>query len=628
MSQRKTGLSRDLYRRHYRPNQRLTSAFAGRLAKLNLVRSSKKILRQGGRAKDVCLWIGEKPGWYLQGFWAELYTLWHGRPPIIPIPIANLSIRVVGAARSGKTTSAINPAMLSAIKQRMPVVLYEYKADESGSGGQMDFLVPYALQHRYNPPYFFAPGREYSDIFNPVDLLRDYNDAATARTLAVTLIENTQGDSTSSDGFFGPASESLVEGLIRLAKFSRYPDMAMAYTFLKLPDFPKRIAAAIERQVLPNLLAVPFTQVFQVKDSERTVGSIVAGALNSLMGFMQRDLLLSMMGTSTIISDKLASGAVRPGEEYKALILGQGEMVVCQSDIFRQEAVNPLLASLVVMMTNLNCSEHRQDPYILCLDENSTLIMNQQANWPNLHRSKKLVVISGYQNAAQMREALNQDRFQYLESGMQIGFFFRPSHGDTAEELSRLFGERETVLETRTQSRSHGVGGGTSHSRSQQVQKERLIDASRINSFDNGECVYVHPQCGTDRDGYGMPFYMPLVPVGKGYFDREKQCQQLWKEKVLPRLIAKQQSLRGLKDFDPAAVREWMAARDLPERSPNDLKEAAKSRWIDEQLNLRWDEAERILPPATAAAAPAGSTGMSRGGESERRGRLVKDPFT
>lgn len=583
MSRRKTGLDKTLYRTHYRPGQRVTAAFAGRLAKLNLVRSSKAILRQGRNAKDVCLWIGDLPSWYLKGCWAELYTLWHGNPPIVPLPLANLSVRVVGAARSGKTTSAINPAMVSAIEQGMPICLYEYKADELGKGGQIDFLVPLALKHGYRV-HIFAPGRDYSCVFNPVDLLQDYNDAATARTLAKTLIENVQGANSSADGFFGPAGERLVEGLIRLAKFSKYPDLAMAFAFLKLPDFAKRLVKAIEAGTIPPLLAVPFTQTGQLADVERTVGGIIAGALNSLSDFIQYDLLLSMMGKTNC--------PVR---------LGHKEMVVVQSDIFREKAVNPLLASIVVMMTNLNCSRHRKDPFVLCLDENSTLIMEQQANWPNLHRSKKLVVISGYQNNSQMSESLGAEKFQYFESGMQIGFFFRPSHGETAEQLSKLLGDREVVMQNTSASRNFGGNGGGSRSVNLQVSREPLIGADRINNFTNGECILVHPECGTDRNGWGMPWYFSRVPLGKKYFKLEGKCQALWDEKIRARAIREQRHYKDL------AQKEKIYARmNSEERNTEGAKDALDvlvlvevECWIDTldkaQLDRLFDDTKRWL---------------------------------
>ena len=596
----KTGIDRSLYRKRYKSGQRVTAAFAGRLAKLNLVRSSKKLLRQGRGAKDPCLWIGELPPWYLQGWWAELYTLWHGNPPVTPLPLANLSIRVVGAARSGKTTSAINPLMRSAILQKLPFCLYEYKADERGQGGQMDFLMPYALKHGYRP-YVFAPGRDYSDVFNPLDMLRDHEDAAMARTLAKTLIENTEGEGSSSDGFFGPAGENVVEGAIRLAKYSCYKHLPMAYTLIKLPKLAERLLWAVERQTLPELLTVPFTQIMQNAKSERTLGSILSGASNALMTFMQRDLLLSMMGTTTLIADKLRQKAerglsIRAGEEYRELILGPGEAVFFQSDISRETAINPLLASLLAMMTNLNCSEQRQDPFVLCLDENSTLIMSQQANWPNLHRSKKLVIISGYQNAAQMREALSPERFQYLESGMQIGFFFRPSHAATARDIAELFGKREAVVESRSVSRSFGYGSGGSRSANFQLKDEPLIEADRLNNFGSGECILVHPACGTNRDGWGMPWYLSQVDVGRQYFQEETHCQQLWQEKVFPRAIARQKQRQGLDNIDRAAVERWMEAREMPLRDNRDLEEGAKSMWIEAQLLLCREEAERLLP--------------------------------
>jgi type IV secretion system protein VirD4 len=50
------------------------------------------------------------------------------------------------------------------------------------------------------------------------------------------------------------------------------------------------------------------------------------------------------------------------GSTNISTVLQRQEILVFQSDIFRQDVINPLLAAIINVIVNLNCSLQRQDP--------------------------------------------------------------------------------------------------------------------------------------------------------------------------------------------------------------------------------------------------------------------------
>jgi type IV secretion system protein VirD4 len=163
-------------------NGKLASA---RWAKGGEKRRARKRARKqiaSGKANDACLWIGHSP---------EKSGLF--QPSGVVVPDANQSAVILGRPKSGKTFSAINPMVRSPIQQGMSVVLYEYKADDDGRGGQMQFLATLAARHGYKLNVF-APGRDYSCTINPLDFIEDEADDTTATVLAEVLHKNLKAD--------------------------------------------------------------------------------------------------------------------------------------------------------------------------------------------------------------------------------------------------------------------------------------------------------------------------------------------------------------------------------------------------------------------------------------------------
>ncbi|HEY9817892.1 MAG TPA: hypothetical protein V6D20_19115, partial [Candidatus Obscuribacterales bacterium] len=215
--------------------QHLTSGrFAQRGDKLKASRQAYQQLNSRD-ADEVVLWCGSPPDALHNGLMAGLATAVTGQPPTVYVPDANRSAVVIGKAGSGKTFSVIDPMVVSAINQGHPILLYDYKADAYGKGGQISYLATLAARHQYNVQVF-APGRPYSCIINPLDFLQDANDSTTAGVLAEVFHRNLTRGGGKADAFFGPAGQRLIQALIQFAKSTQYPDLAMAFCVVQLPN--------------------------------------------------------------------------------------------------------------------------------------------------------------------------------------------------------------------------------------------------------------------------------------------------------------------------------------------------------------------------------------------------------
>jgi type IV secretion system protein VirD4 len=521
-----------------------TGRWAGATEKLSALKTAKGQL-QSSKINDVVLWCGSPEKWQMKWIFPQLITLLRGYPPTLFLPNANQSVAVIGAANSGKTFSVLNPLCASAIKQNMPIVLYDYKADDNGEGGQIAYLTSFAVRHGYDLR-IFSPGRDYTCIINPLDFLSDENDDTTAAVLAQVFHKNLKGDTGKGDAFFGPAGQRLIQGLMQFAKSTRYPDLAMAFSVLQLENLPQRLAVAATSGHLPPFVKVAFAQLIAASDSEKTTASIISTAADILTRFMSPRILPSLIGKTNV-----------------PLILAEKEMLVFQSDIFRQDVLNPLIAALINIVMQKNFSIQRTVPIVFCGDEFPTIFIPKSPTWANEHRSKGYVGIYGFQSLAQLREGYGDEASDILLSGLGTQFWFDPNHYKTAEEWQRSLGEVEVWVKSKSSSRSGGSGGG-GRSSNEQIHRKPLITADEIMGFGQGECILRNPVF-RGRKRSKLPWHIKRINIPKSDQKVADDCEEYWRNRLRPDLTA----------------------REKEHRPPIDM---------EQELQLRIKEAERLLP--------------------------------
>jgi type IV secretory pathway TraG/TraD family ATPase VirD4 len=513
-------------------SKRTNAHLADKLTRLNLCRQAIKQLKLKD-IESVCLYSGFFKEWQTNPLilWLYIYVL--NREPALFVPTANPGIEVVGAPGMGKTFCAIDPLLISAIDQGFSIILYDYKGSQyGGKGGQMPYIGAYAARHKYKVKVF-APGKDYTCTLNPEDYIEDSSDRTMAETLAETLHENLRKTTGKTDNFFGPAGKRVLFSSFLLAKNTQYPDLVMAFAFLQLSELGKRLNYAREQNnpVLTVWNYVAFSQYMTFAQAGETSEGILGGAQDISSVFIQPDLMPCILGQSNVSLD-----------------LSEREILIFQSNESRRKVYNPLIAALIEITVNRNFSYQRKTPLVLSLDEYPTIKIKESVQWPNLHRSKGLVQIIGYQNEAQVIGEYDKESLNSVRTGLKCKFLFNPMNEDNEIKLSKSFGEKEVVIKNK----SYSYNGGKS-SRGTTISEQRvmtpLIRSDDIRGMPQGACIYTSPEL-KKRKRANIPWKIDKIKVSWFQKRTKKKCVELWFGKILPTLRRREQSRRG-DNFNP-----------------------------------------------------------------------------
>ncbi len=476
------------------------------------------------KRQPVTLWSG-KPTYWFNGQWrglsARLQTLL-GASPTVWLPHAERGTLVIGAPGSGKTFSVIDRMVESAFQQGFPVIIYDKK------GEQMKLHAPLAVRYGYDVQVF-APGEAYSGVINPLDFMRDAQDAVMATEIGQVIARNASPGESKGNEFFEKAGELMAKGLVQLAKSSPYPDLAMVYAIIQLPNLVDRIYHAVHRPdnhplKMDRWIASSFSQLLSSKDAEKTVAGIKATAEATYSSFIQKDLLRAFIGRSTI-----------------PVVLEGKKCIIFKLDDQRRAVVGPLLAAAIHLCVVSNLSRVRSDPFVYCLDEFPSLKFDRMDQWANEYRSAGGVPIVGIQSLNQLYNLYGDKKGAAIASALSTHILFNPGDLETAEKYSKRYGEVEVLIKSRSTGSSMGQQTSRSVNWSEQLQKKPLISADEILRFPQGKCVITSPAYGTGTEAL---FPYPLkIPVRYGDLKRSKESESLWDTRIRPQLEKRAASL-------------------------------------------------------------------------------------
>ena len=412
------------------------------------------------------------------------------------LPDAQRGTSVIGAAGSGKTFSVIDPLIRSTFDQGFPMCLYDFKYP-----AQTKRAVAYAMKRGYQVRVF-APGFPESETCNPLDLLKDSEDAIAAGQLTQTISRNfDRGDNGGGDKFFEEAGDSLVEGILLVTKAvgsltgdARYCDLMTAQAILSLPSLAKRLEIA-SKDKLKVWTSRPLSQLISVKDSEKTTASIIGTAQRMFQRFLKRDFIGAFCGETTLPLD-----------------LDGKQLIIFGLDRNNRDIVGPLLAAILHMVVSRNVSRTtpRKDPLVVALDELPTIYLPALVKWLNENREDGFVGILGYQNIAQLEKAYSKELARAILGGTATKFIFNPQEEESAKLFSNYLGEMEVKFNSK--SRSSGKGGG-SQSINEQHQKRHLLEAAEFVKMGTGKAVIINPAYKRGDEAYVPILQKIKVPV-------------------------------------------------------------------------------------------------------------------
>ncbi|BAY95211.1 MULTISPECIES: type IV secretory system conjugative DNA transfer family protein [unclassified Tolypothrix] len=434
------------------------------------------------------------------------------------VPDVQRGIAVIGAAGSGKTFSVIDPLIRSAFDQGFPVCAYDFKYP-----AQTKRAVAYAMKRGYTVR-IFAPGFPESETCNPLDLLKDEEDAIAAGQITRVISRNfDRGGNSNSDKFFEEAGDSLVEGILLVTKAvktltgdDKYCDLMMAQAILSLPNLAVRLEAA-SRDKLKIWTTRPLSQLISVKYSEKTTASIVGAAQRIFQRFLKKDFVGAFCGQTTLPLD-----------------LDGKQLIVFGLNRNNRDIISPLLAAILHMIVTRNVSRivPRKDPLVVALDELPTLYLPALVNWLNESREDGFVGILGYQNIVQLEKVYGKELTRAILGGTATKFIFNPQDPESAKLFSDYLGEME--IKFNSKSRSTGKGGA-SHSTNEQHQKRHLFEAAQFAKMSTGKAVIINPAYTRGTEAYVPILQTMKVPAadiaemnwseGKWDFVRERLIQ-------------------------------------------------------------------------------------------------------
>ena len=557
----------------------LTSArMANRWDKLNATNLAFKHMQvtASGKCNPSAGWCGT-PQYKFKFFgliWASrIQTFLFNTMPTTWIPDIGRGVLVLGAPGSGKTFSFIDRVIESLFAQGVSVLLYDKKGDQmklhtalaSRYGYTVDVFAPGGVgtEEGENPDH---PEGQYTCIINPLDFMKDARDATTAGELAKIFIDS-QGGGGGKKDFFSQTGGMLAQGLMQLAKSSKYQDLPMVYAITQLPNLVKRIDWAVRRDdehKLDPWIATTLSNFLSSKDSEKTAASIKTTAEITFAGFIQNDLLSCMIGKSTI-----------------DLYLKPKQLLVMKLDDRRRSVIAPLITMCMHLTIVENLSEKRKNPFCYCIDEAPSLgVFAQLTEHINEYRSNGGIPILGAQSLNQFYELYGDKRGKALVSGLYTHVLFGPNDSVTAEEYSKKIGNKTEI--TTSVSRSNSPSGAST-STSKQIHQVPLISVDQIERFPQGKAIILNPGYG-DQNDIKRPI-MGKIGIPTEDINRETQAQSvIWKDKIRPALAKRMFELQ----------QQQQKKRYIDQTQLGKKKEDLD--WTTQQLKLRIAHAEELLP--------------------------------
>jgi type IV secretory pathway TraG/TraD family ATPase VirD4 len=392
---------------------------------------------------------------------------WHTHQGDLVCDNAFRGVFISGGAGAGKTASITTQIIYRAADLKFTGIVYDYKSPDitpivsSRYGKERNGIKLYNVDfndlsrcHRINP---IAP--------------QIINSAADARDAAITLLSNIDYKSYVQRNYWIQASESLLTGFILLFR-NRYPEFCTLPHIISLIQLydPKTAINLLKEDSEASLAAASI--VSSTTDGlEKQLGGIYSNLQNFLSPLANKE-------TFWVLSRNEVPFDLNSPESPGLLCVGVG---------FKK--VYTPLASLVITSRLRRMNQPGRLPSMVLLEEAPTIFIPNLQDYPATGRSNKLMTVYLAQDMAQMVKDLGEPETKALLSNLGTQFFGRATDPKTAKHVSEIFGKKDVIYTTYSQSRTkknildYSDTSGTS----QTVQQRDIIEPSEVTKFQTGE---------------------------------------------------------------------------------------------------------------------------------------------
>lgn len=377
-------------------------------------------------------------------------------------------IFISGGAGSGKSKSLIEPIIQQA-------------SEKSFSGIVYDFKFP-TLANEVKGCYEGNNVKTYYVNFS--DLSRTYRvnplhpniitNVIYARQASLTILSNIDLKAVQKRDFWVQSAGTILTASIWYLR-KNHPK------YCTLPHVISLILEVAPDSLINLLLSDEETSglmasVNSARKSDNTIASILATIQNFLSVLNTKEIFWVLSGNDFTLD-------LNNPQEPKMLVVGNDDSI--------SKAISPVIA-LIISSSLRQMNKPNKQQSIVILDEAPTISIPNFAQIPATARSNKVATVYCVQDISQMENDLGKEESATILSNLGTQFFGRTTSTQTAERVSKLFGEYDKEIEGRSKTKGESVQGfettySTSSTKSVSIQRRKILEESELISAEIGK---------------------------------------------------------------------------------------------------------------------------------------------
>lgn len=340
---------------------------------------------------------------------------------------------VSGGAGAGKSKSLIEPIIQQAGAKNYAGIVYDFKFPTLAK----EVAGSYAGS-KVKPYYINFTDLSRSHLVNPIS--PEYiTNAIFARESAITILTNIDAKAVQKRDFWVQSAESLLTGVIWYLRNNHpeYCTLPHAVSLI-IETQPKKL---IELLSSDDEVSGIIASLRSAQDSENTLAGMFATVQNYLS-------VLNTKENFWVLHNSQFSLKLNDPEEPKMLVVGNNDMI--------SKSLSPIIA-LIISTALKQMNQEGRAKSVVILDEAPTINIPNFAQIPATARSNKIATVYAVQDIAQMEAELGKQESEKILANLNSQFYGRTTNTATAERVSKLFGEYEKEIITRSDSKGKSV---------------------------------------------------------------------------------------------------------------------------------------------------------------------------
>jgi type IV secretory pathway TraG/TraD family ATPase VirD4 len=460
-------------------------------------------------------------------------------PNTFLLPNASEHLLVLGTTGSGKTRFFLNRLGFCAAQIDLPIIAVDLKWSEEkydrNEIAPTSEVAGFALEQGYEI-FTIAPFFPDSNCINPIDLIRNRTDSATANQIADSYVFNSE--SGEGNIWSATGSKTLAASMLIAKSLKEGKNLAMVQKILaRVAENPKALRELKIGQYQKSAFATLMASV----DSPETASSVMFSAMNAINKIMIPEITAVFCRDTNI-----------------PIVLKPKQMLIFRVHPLYKSVVMPLIAACVENILARNVYEGYGSGGLALLDELPQYYLPTLADIQAVARSKDWCIASGAQGFKILEQKYGETGVAALLENTQTEIIMRISSNQTAEEYSKILGNEDVQTSSET-------SGSNSSSTSFQQGQRALVTTQQLKGQPTGHALVLSPGITAKIDKkrwVKMPIWhqFQVTPREKQAMDRAKKIWLRYRRGAISRSTAKPLTDAELQRF------EDMAAQLLPSK--------------------------------------------------------------